>query len=94
MFYKIRHGKKQTQVDHVNAEELTRTILDGVEQKINAFEQRLISKEPQEFLDRKQVAKLLGISLVTVHDWSKKKECYSPIAVSYTHLTLPTNREV
>mgnify|MGYP003664679281 CR=1 FL=1 len=64
--------KKQTQVDHVNAEDLTRTILDGVEQKINAFEQRLISKEPQEFLDRKQVAKLLGISLVTVHDWSKK----------------------
>lgn len=64
--------KKQIQVEHMHADELTRTILDGVEQKINAFEQRLNSKEPPEFLDRKQVAKFLGISLVTVHDWSKK----------------------
>ncbi|MBD1263186.1 helix-turn-helix domain-containing protein [Maribacter polysiphoniae] len=64
--------KKTTQVDHVSAEDLTRTILDGVEQKINAFEERLTSKEPPEFLNRNQVANYLGISLPTVHDWSKK----------------------
>ena len=64
--------QKTTQVYHVSAEDLTRIILDGVEQKMNAFEQRLNSKEPPEFLDRKQVATFLGISLVTVHDWSKK----------------------
>tara|TARA_R110000764_G_scaffold142029_1_gene230100 strand:- start:142 stop:426 length:285 start_codon:yes stop_codon:yes gene_type:complete len=64
--------RKTTQVDHVSADDLTRTILDGVEQKMNAFEERLTSKKPPEFLDRKQVAKFLGISLVTVHDWSKK----------------------
>lgn len=64
--------KTVTQLENISASDLTRTILDGVEQKINALEQRLNSKEPPEFLDRKQVAKLLGISLVTVHDWSKK----------------------
>ena len=63
---------KQIQVDQVNAENLTRTILDGVDQKIKYLEQRLNSKEPLEFLGRKQIAKFLGISLVTVHDWSKK----------------------
>lgn len=61
-----------TQLESISANDLTRTILDGVEQKINAFEQRLISKEPLEYLDRKQVAKFLGISLVTVSDWTRK----------------------
>jgi len=64
--------KTVTQIENISASDLTRTILDGVEQKINALEQRLNSKEPPEFLDRKQVATFLGISLVTVHDWSKK----------------------
>ena len=64
--------KKQIQVEHMHADELTRTILDGVDKKINAFEQRLNSKVPSEFMDSKQVATYLGISLVTVHDWSKK----------------------
>ncbi|MRX65760.1 helix-turn-helix domain-containing protein [Maribacter luteus] len=64
--------KKITQLENVSASDLTRSILDGVEQKIKALEQRLTSKEPPEFLDRKQVAKFLGVSLVTVHEWSKK----------------------
>ena len=64
--------KKQIHVENMHADELTRTILDGVEQKINAFEQRLNSKEPLEFMDSKQVAKYLSISMVTIHDWSKK----------------------
>ncbi|MEO1517678.1 MAG: helix-turn-helix domain-containing protein [Bacteroidota bacterium] len=43
--------------------------LDQLEKNINVH---LKSKTPPEYLTRKDVAKLLSISLVTLNDWRKK----------------------
>ena len=64
--------QKITQVHHINDDDLTQTILEGVEQKLNSFKENFEPKKPTEWLTRKEVCNILSISLVTVTDWSKK----------------------
>jgi hypothetical protein len=54
----------------VNPQQLTETILKGVETQINDLKKTFSPKEPDDFLTRMEVAKLLKISLTTVHEWS------------------------
>lgn len=62
-----------TQIHHVTFDELTQTIIDGFEQKLNKLEKNFQPKEPNEWITTKQVCELLSVSHVTVSDWSKKK---------------------
>jgi hypothetical protein len=54
----------------VNPQQLTETILEGVKTQINDLKKNFTPKEPEDFLTRMEVAKLLKISLTTVHEWS------------------------
>jgi excisionase family DNA binding protein len=54
----------------VNPQQLTETILKGVETQINELKKTFLPKEPDDFLTRMEVAKLLKISLTTVHEWA------------------------
>jgi excisionase family DNA binding protein len=54
----------------VNPQQLTETILKGVETQINDLKKNFTAKEPEDFLTRMETAKLLKISLTTVHEWS------------------------
>ena len=56
-------------VNGVTPQQLTETILKGVETQINDLKKNFTPKEPDDFLTRMEVAKLLKISLTTVHDW-------------------------
>lgn len=56
----------------ITEDELTETILNGVDQKLNIFEKKFQPKEPTQWLTRKEVSKIFSVSLVTIADWSKK----------------------
>jgi excisionase family DNA binding protein len=57
-------------VNGVTPQQLTETILKGVETQINDLKKNFTAKEPEDFLTRMETAKLLKISLTTVHEWS------------------------
>lgn len=59
-----------TLLNHTTPEKLTETILKGVETQINDLKKNFTPKEPDDFLTRMEVAKLLKISLTTVHEWA------------------------
>ena len=59
--------KKLIQVYEIEPEEFKNEILAGVEQLLREFS----PKHPEIWMNRKDVGELLGISLVTIHNWSK-----------------------
>ena len=61
-----------TQVHHTSKDELTESILNGIEKKLSDFKKNFQPKEPSIWLTKKEVATILSISIVTVDDWSKK----------------------
>jgi excisionase family DNA binding protein len=56
-------------VNGVTPQQLTETILNGVQNQLEELKKNFTPKEPDDFLTRMEVAKLLKISLTTVHDW-------------------------
>ncbi len=63
--------KRAIQVYEVDPEDFKKEILEGIEKLLGEFSKQFTPKEPQVWLSRKDVSELLGVSLVTVHNWSK-----------------------
>lgn len=59
------------QVYELDPEELKNEILEGVEELLKKFSEHFTPKQPEIWISRKDVRELLGISLVTIHNWSK-----------------------
>lgn len=57
-------------VNGITPKELTDTILKGVKTQIEDLKKEFTPKKPTELLTRLETAKLLKISLVTVHEWA------------------------
>ena len=57
-------------VNGVTPEKLTETILNGVRSQLNELKKDFTQKEPEDFLTRMETAKLLKISLTTIHEWA------------------------
>ena len=57
-------------VNGVTPQQLTETILKGVENQLTELKKDFTPKQPDDFLTRMETAKLLKISLSTVHEWS------------------------
>ena len=55
----------------VSKEDLTSTISSLIKEELKDLNP-VKQKEEKEYITRKEVAKLLGISLPTLNDWSKK----------------------
>jgi excisionase family DNA binding protein len=64
---------KIIQVFDVTPDEFKENIIKDVRLELKAMAQNLKPAEPEEYLTRKQVAKLLQVSLVTIHEWNRKK---------------------
>jgi len=66
--------KIMTEIHGISPEELKESILTDVKKElVNLVEKLNLFKKPQEeFLTRKEAAKMLKISLVTITDWNKK----------------------
>lgn len=60
-------------VNGVTPQQLTETILNGVKKQITDLKKDFTPKEPEDFLTRMETAKLLKISLTTVHEWANTK---------------------
>jgi predicted DNA-binding transcriptional regulator AlpA len=59
------------QLYEVDPEEFKKEILEGVEKLLSEFSKQFTPKEPEVWLNRKDVSELLGISLPTIHEWGK-----------------------
>jgi excisionase family DNA binding protein len=60
-------------VNGVTPEKLTETILNGVKNQLDELKKDFTPKQPEDFLTRMETAKLLKISLTTVHEWANTK---------------------
>lgn len=63
---------KLTQVFGVTPAELKDYILEDVRTELKAFKQHFQPIIPAEYITRKEAAKILKVSLVTLSDWNKK----------------------
>jgi len=61
-----------TQVHNVTPQQLKESILLDVRAELKAIAQNFQPKKQAEYLTRKEVAKILKVSLVTLSDWNKK----------------------
>ena len=64
---------KITQVFGISPNELKQDIINDIKTEINYIAQTFQPIKPREYLTRKEVAKILKVSLVTLHSWNKKK---------------------
>ena len=55
----------------INLSDIKKVLREVLEEKSNDFT-KPVKSEDQEYLTRKEVAKLLKISLTTLNDWSKQ----------------------
>ena len=61
-----------TQVHGVTPLQLKESILSDVRAELQTITQNFQPKKQPEYLTRKEVAKILKVSLVTLSDWNKK----------------------
>jgi excisionase family DNA binding protein len=61
-----------TQVHGITPQQLKESIISDVRVELNNITQNFQPKKQPEYLTRKEVAKILKVSLVTLSDWNKK----------------------
>ena len=61
-----------TQVYSIAPDELVQKIMEGVEKKLGAFEERLGRPKTSKYLSRKEASRKLQVSYVTLNLWDKK----------------------
>ena len=61
------------QLIQITPEQLQTEILKGVKIQIDELKKYFQPKQPNEYLSRNEVSKMLGVDLSTLHNWNKKK---------------------
>lgn len=62
---------KVLQIEQLNGE-LLLARFEGLSLEIQEIKKHFQPKQPTEYLSRKEVSDLFGVSLVTVNDWTQK----------------------
>jgi hypothetical protein len=57
----------------ITPEQLQTEILKGVKNQLDELKKHFEPKQPNEYLSRSEVSKMLGVDLSTLHNWNKKK---------------------
>jgi excisionase family DNA binding protein len=65
--------KNITQLHGITPEELKEKILQDFRAELKQLTQNINPKIQEEYLTKKEVSQILKVSLVTIHDWNKKK---------------------
>jgi excisionase family DNA binding protein len=65
--------KNITQLHEITPEELKEKILQDFRVELKQLTQNIHPKIQEEYLTKKEVSQILKVSLVTIHDWNKKK---------------------
>jgi alkyl sulfatase BDS1-like metallo-beta-lactamase superfamily hydrolase len=63
---------KSIQLIQLSAEEFQGAIIDGVKLQLQDLKKHFQPKEPNTYLTRQDVAKMLKIDLSSVHNWTKR----------------------
>ena len=61
-----------TQLHNICPEEFKNEILSGVQKQLEKFSQNFKPKDPITWITRKEASELIGVSLVTIHNWTKE----------------------
>ena len=65
--------KTQTiQFIQITPEQLQNAIIEGVKHQLNEFKKHFKPIEPNEYLSRLEVSKMLSVDLSTIHNWTKQ----------------------
>lgn len=62
---------KSIQFFQVTPEQFQDSILQGVKQQLQELKKEFQPKEPEEYLSRADVAKMLKVDISTIHNWGK-----------------------
>lgn len=65
-------SKNITQLYGVTPEQFKAEILEGVSKQFQEFSKNFKPTEPIKWITRKEASELIGVSLVTIHNWSKE----------------------
>ena len=57
-------------ITQYSMEDLKKELIEPLKEELKRLE---ATKDPEILLSRKEAAKFLGITLVTLHDWTKRK---------------------
>ena len=97
-FIKLKYDYLEPCIATLNGKKIKMNFIDRV---IYGYIVGWIEKGKTFYMTDKQMSKILKVPISTISKHLKRLEVFnwierqtSPIAVSYTHLTLPTNREV
>jgi hypothetical protein len=69
--------KENLIVSQVNPEELKNALIDSVKHQLEEFKNHLEQPKTNDYLSRNDVSKMLGITLGSVHNWTKKGVLYA-----------------
>lgn len=72
---------KAIQLIQITPEQLQNEILKGVQSQLEDLKTHFIPKQPNEYLSRAEVSKMLGVDLSTLYNWNKKK-ILSPLGIA------------
>jgi len=61
-----------TQLYNITPEELKQSIISEIRLELKEMSKKFQPVRPTEYVTRKEAAKILKVSLVTIHDWNKK----------------------
>ena len=61
----------QLQFIQTTPEQLQEAILQGVKKQLEELKKEYQPREPEEYLSRAEVAKLLKVDISTIHNWGK-----------------------
>ncbi len=64
---------KTLQLIQITPEELSELINEGVKIQLKEFLNHFTPTQPNEYLTRQEVAKMLDVDISTVHNWCKSK---------------------
>ncbi|WP_150452461.1 helix-turn-helix domain-containing protein [Arenibacter lacus] len=56
----------------IDLPEETKLQIENIKNELKELKEKFKPKEPQLYYSRKEVAKLFGVNISTIHNWSKK----------------------
>ena len=61
------------QLIQLTEEKLTSTIVESLKDELERLNSQFQPQHPTEWISRKDVAKMLGVSFTTLYNWNRKK---------------------
>lgn len=61
------------QLIQITEEKLTNTIVESFKNELEILKTQFQPQQPTEWISRKNVAKMLGVSFTTLYSWNRKK---------------------